>query len=183
MEELDGHMVEQAFAGDGPAFSRVVERYQGPVYGLCVRMLRGSEGEDAAQETFLRAFVHRERFEPGRPVLPWLLAIARRLCLDRIRKRKPELDGEMDQRAASSESINAEDRLIASEQVARLQDRLSSMEAGQREAIVLFHLEGLSYREIANVLEVPMGTVMTWLHRGRRELRCALETEPKQEAS
>jgi RNA polymerase sigma-70 factor, ECF subfamily len=177
MDELDDNTVERAFGGDAGAFSRVVVRYQGPVLGLCVRMLRGAEGEDAAQETFLRAFVHRERFERGRPVLPWLLAIAHRLCLDRIRKHKPDLDPEIGERSAAAEASDAEQRLIASEQVARLQGRLSAMDERQREAILLFHLEGLSYREIADVLAVPLGTVMTWLHRGRSELRRALESE------
>ena len=65
-----------------------MERFHRPVYRFCWRLLRSSDAEDLVQDTFVRAFVHFERFDPARPVLPWLIAIARRLCLDLLRRRR-----------------------------------------------------------------------------------------------
>ena len=69
-------------------FDELVLRFRRSVYRFCWRLLRSPDAEDLAQDTFVRAFVHFERFDPERPVLPWLIAIARRLCLDVLRRRK-----------------------------------------------------------------------------------------------
>ena len=84
--ELD--LARRARRGDLAAFDQLVLRFQRPVFRLCWRMVRSSNAEDLAQETFVRAFVHFDRFDPERPLLPWLLAIARRLCLDLLRREK-----------------------------------------------------------------------------------------------
>jgi RNA polymerase sigma-70 factor (ECF subfamily) len=156
------------------AFEALVLRFQRPVVGLCWRMVRGSAAEDLAQETFVRAFVHFERFDPERPLLPWLLAIARRLCLDLLRRER------LGPTAAEVPAIvdpapDPERQAAVNETLSRLEAALSGLDEGPREAIVLFHLEGLSYRDIAAALEVPMGTVMTWLHRGRARIKTLLE--------
>jgi RNA polymerase sigma-70 factor (ECF subfamily) len=125
----------------------------------------------------VRAFVHFERFDPERPVLPWLIAIARRLCLDLLRRRKV---------MASAETIlvtgppapGPDGEASMREQLSRLDRALADLADGPREAIILFHIEDMSYRDIAAALEVPMGTVMTWLHRGRAQLKRALEGAP-----
>jgi RNA polymerase sigma-70 factor, ECF subfamily len=152
-----------------------VLRFQRPVHRLCWRMLRSSTAEDLAQETFARAFVHFERFDPRRPLLPWLLAIARRLCLDVLRREKlmPTL-GEIP--ATIDPGPGPERRASVNEELTRLQAALADLDEGPREAIVLFHLEGMSYRDIAAALEVPIGTVMTWLHRGRARIKQTFET-------
>ncbi len=125
----------------------------------------------------MRAFVHFERFDPQRPVLPWLIAIARRLCLDLLRRRKVMATAEAVPLTTPSppgpESVAA-----VREQFSRLDRALADLDEGPREAIILFHIEDMSYRDIAAALEVPMGTVMTWLHRGRAQLKRALEGEP-----
>ena len=170
----DRDMAMRARAGDGQAFAEVVRRYQGPVYGLCRRLLGPPDAEDAAQETFVRAFVHRERFDPDRPLLPWLFTIARRQCIDRRRKHQPELGVELELEADPDPRSNAEAVVVARQEMEGLAQALAGLPAGQREAVVLFHVEGLSYEQIATVLEVPPGTVMTWLHRGRGRLKQAL---------
>jgi len=172
-------LVARAFAGDSRAFEAIVVRFEGPVLSLARRYL-GSEAdaEDAAQEAFVRAFVHRDRFDPARPVLPWLLTVARYLCLDRLRrdKREPLADAEPD--ACVFEGANAEDALGARERLSRLRGALDALPEGQREVVAMFHLDGLAYREIAEALDVPIGTVMTWLHRGRARLREMVLAEP-----
>jgi len=173
--ELD--LARRARRGDAGAFDELVRRFQRPVFRFCWRLVRSADAEDLAQDTFVRAFVHFERFDPERPVLPWLIAIARRLCLDLLRRRavaarlhtlpvdRPPMPG-------------PESEAAIREQLGRLDQALADLGDGPRAAIILFHIEQMSYRNIAAALEVPMGTVMTWLHRGRAELKQALEGAP-----
>lgn len=166
-------LAERARTGDSDAFAAIVTRYQGPVLRACSRYLGSTDAQDAAQEAFVRAFVHRESFDPSRPLLPWLLVIARRLCLDRLRKKTPELDSEPEAHADSQP--DAESSAAAREEIALLRRGLADLPEGPREAVVRYHLEGMSYEQIASSLEVPLGTVMTWLHRGRARLRSAID--------
>jgi len=173
--ELD--LARRARRGDAVAFEQLVLRFHRPVLRFCWRLLRSSEAEDLAQDTFVRAFVHFERFDPERPVLPWLIAIARRLCLDVLRRRKVSA-------MADALPLNPppkptpESEAAVREELSRLDRALADLDDGPKEAVILFHIEGLSYRDIAAALEVPMGTVMTWLYRGRAQLKQALEGAP-----
>ena len=169
--EDERELAVRARDGDSGAFSEIVRRYQGPIFGLCRRYLRGPEAEDAAQETFVRAFVHREKFDPARPLMPWLCTIARRLCLDKLRKKTPDLDDTLETHAGDHGAESPEGAAAAREEIGRLQKALADLPEGQREAIVRYHIDGMSYQEIATSLEVPVGTIMTWLHRGRAKLR------------
>ena len=137
-------------------------------------MLHSADAEDVAQDTFVRAFVHFEEFDSSRPVLPWLVAIARRLCLDLLRRRKV-MAGIETVPLAGPPAPSPEGEASLREQFSRLDRALADLGEGPRAAILLFHIEGMSYRDIAAALEVPMGTVMTWLHRGRTELRKMME--------
>ena len=172
--ELD--LARRARRGDAAAFDELVLRFQRPVLRFCWRLVR-SDAEDLAQDTFVRAFVHFERFDPERPVLPWLIAIARRLCLDVLRRRKVSTRLET-MPAGEPPTPSPEGEASFREQLSRLDQALADLDEGPREAIMLFHMEELSYRDIAAALEVPMGTVMTWLHRGRAQLKRALDSVP-----
>jgi RNA polymerase sigma-70 factor (ECF subfamily) len=165
----------RAATGESGAFAEIVRRYQNPIYRICSRYLSSTDAEDAAQETFVRAFVHRERFDPDRPLLPWLMTIAKRICIDRVRKHKPELDEEIERAPDRDPAANAEQTASTREELRRLQSALAQLPEGQREALVLFHMEGMPYKDIATTLDVPVGTVMTWLHRGRTRLQTMLE--------
>jgi len=170
-------LARRARRGDAAAFDDLVRRFHRPVYRFCWRLLRSADAEDLAQDTFVRAFVHFERFDPERPVLPWLIAIARRLCLDLLRRRKVMARTETTL-VSSPPAPGPEGEASIREQLSRLDRALADLDEGPREAIVLFHIEDMSYRDIAAALEVPMGTVMTWLHRGRAQLKRALEGAP-----
>ena len=170
-------LASRARRGDAAAFDEMVRRFHRPVHRFCWRLLRSPDAEDLAQDTFVRAFVHFERFDPERPVLPWLIAIARRLCLDVLRRRTMMSRVET-MPVTSPPPRGPEGEASLREQLSRLDRALADLDEGPREAIVLFHIEEMSYRDIAAALEVPMGTVMTWLHRGRARLRTALEGAP-----
>jgi RNA polymerase sigma-70 factor (ECF subfamily) len=176
LDERD--LARRAARGEEAAFTEIVRRHQGAVYRLCLRYLSSADAEDAAQEAFVKAFTHRERLDPERPVLPWLLTVARNLSIDRVRRHRSspteaaveDADAHADPRAASAETA-----ALSSERATLLERGLAELPEGQREAVVLFHVEGLPYKDIATALDVPVGTVMTWLHRARGRLRKALE--------
>jgi len=168
-------LARRARRGDAAAFDELVRRFHRPVYRFCWRLLRSPDAEDLAQDTFVRAFVHFERFDPERPLLPWLIAIARRLCLDLFRRRKVKARVET-LPDTGPPAPGPEGEASLREQLSRLERALDDLGEGPRVAIVLFHIEEMSYRDIAAALEVPMGTVMTWLHRGRAQLKRALES-------
>ena len=167
------HLAAAACSGDPTAFSALVSRYGRPIYSVCRRYLGPEDAEDAAQETFVRAFVHIGNFDPERPLMPWLVTIARRLCIDALRKRRPSPQGAMAQETSPASDL--ESLVSAKEEIGILKQGLSELPEGPREAVWLYHFEGMAYRDIAQALEVPQGTVMTWLHRGRNRLRELVE--------
>jgi RNA polymerase sigma-70 factor (ECF subfamily) len=170
MSDDEQRVVERAIHGDRVAFNALVQRHHGAVYRFACRYSR-QDAADITQETFMRAFVHRERFELGRPVLPWLFTIARRLCIDGERKLRPIASDTLD---PAEPRADAEESLGSREQLALLRKAHAALAEGPREAVALYHWENMSYDEIATTLGVPIGTVMTWLHRGRAQLRKAL---------
>lgn len=177
-----------AASGDRAAFSRLVEKHKNSVFGLCYRLLGTTdESRDAAQEAFVRAFTGIRDFDPRQPFAAWVLRIARNHCIDLLRRRRPTLalagqgsrsdDGPEpgvaqelpDNFAQSGEQVTQE------REAQRDLDRaIAALPERYREVIALFHVQHRSYAEIAGTLGVPMGTVMTWLHRARKELKAQL---------
>jgi RNA polymerase sigma-70 factor (ECF subfamily) len=177
----DVALARAAAAGDRQAFARLVDLSKRPVFGLCLRLLQDQEeARDAAQESFVRAWSALASFDARQPFAPWLLRIARNHCIDLIRRRLPqarklELDAEREDGERTDLPDGAApraDEQLEQAQVARtLDDAVGRLPERYREVIHLFHVEQLSYKEIASTLEVPIGTVMTWLHRARAQLR------------
>ena len=172
-DDVDARIVEAAFNGDNRAFEQIVVRYEQPIYHLCVRYVgEGADAEDAAQDAFVKAFMHREKFDVNRPLLPWLMTIARRLCIDRLRRQKrANIVPAVDTDTMQSDERDADERIHEKKMLEILASSLEALPEGQRETVVLYHVDGLAYKEIAGVLDVPVGTVMTWLHRGRAKLQ------------
>jgi RNA polymerase sigma-70 factor (ECF subfamily) len=191
---------EAAFAlaaarGDRQAFGRLVDLHKRAVHGLCLRLLRDPEdARDAAQETFARAYAALKTFDPAQPFAPWVLRIARNHCLDALRRRGAEgrpvsLDadpedgqGSFVRELADPDATRADDAIERRQLAGSLSEAVAALPDNYREVVHLFHVDHLSYKEIAATMEVPMGTVMTWLHRARRQLREAL-SEPGAEAT
>jgi RNA polymerase sigma-70 factor, ECF subfamily len=175
-----------AARGDKPAFARLVDLHKRTVYGLCVGLLRDpEEARDAAQEAFTRAWAALRTYDPGQPFGPWVLRIARNHCLDVLRRRLPDPQRvELDARPAGGprpelsdpSAVAADDVLERRERQAFLDGAVAALPRNYREVVHLFHVEHLSYKEIAATLDVPIGTVMTWLHRARARLKEALTT-------
>ncbi len=169
--------VLQAQQGSEEAFTKLVEAYQTHVYNLCYRMLGEPEfAEDAAQETFLRAFQHLHRYDSKRPFATWLLSIAAHYCIDRLRRRKfsmISIDEDEDEggfELPDADAANPESEMVHGEQRARMQGLLKRLDSVDRAAIVLRYWNDCSEAEIAETLHLTVSAVKSRLHRARREL-------------
>ncbi len=173
-----------AARGDKQAFARLVDLHKRAVFGLCVRLLRDhEESRDAAQEAFARAYAALAVYDPSQPFAPWILRIARNHCLDLLRRRLP--DAQRTELAADPEegaprdlpdptALRGDDAIERRQTATALARAVGELPPNYREVIQLFHVEHLSYKEIAATLDVPIGTVMTWLHRARAKLKASL---------
>ncbi len=170
--------VSQAQQGSDEAFTRLVETYQTPVYNLCYRMLGEPEAaEDAAQETFLRAFQHLHRYDRKRPFATWLLSIAAHYCIDRLRRRKFamfSMDEEDDEgnmiELPDPESPDPEAESVKGETRDRIHTMLKNLDDIDRAAIVMRYWYDFSEAEIAESLRLTVSAVKSRLHRARKEL-------------
>lgn len=167
----------QAQQGNDEAFTRLVEQYQTPVFNLCYRMLGEPESaEDAAQESFLRAYQNISRYDRQRPFATWLLSIAAHHCIDRLRRRRfavfsLDAEREEDDRPAELPDRNAadpEEEAIRREEQEGIQAALRGLEATDRAAIVLRYWYDFSEVEIADSLNLTVSAVKSRLHRARK---------------
>jgi RNA polymerase sigma factor (sigma-70 family) len=166
----DPALVEAIRAGDPQATRLLVERYQGIVFGLCRRMLNHRhDAEDVTQETFLRALRAIFGFDSARPLRPWLLEIAANRCRTALalRARRPRLAPV----ATVQDRVDPRPGLADPDGLAgELQQAVDRLRPEYRTVFLLYHEQNLSYEEIAQSLDRPVGTIKTWLHRARAEL-------------
>ncbi|MCM3675938.1 RNA polymerase sigma factor SigW [Peribacillus simplex] len=181
MDALIKERINQVLKGDHNAFGGIVEIYKDKVFQICFRMLGNrQEAEDLAQEAFVRAYVNIRSFNIQMKFSTWLYRIATNLCIDRLRKKKP--DYYLDAEVAGTEGLNMYSQ-IASD-IAKPEEEVESLELQEtiqveimklpekyRSVIVLKYIEELSLKEISEILDLPVGTVKTRIHRGREALR------------
>ncbi len=164
-----------------------LEQLRPLVRAVVARVLRlpasNADVEDCTHETFRRAIEGRERLRDGEPLAPWVLGIARHVALDAGRARQRALkraaprsedDTSPVERVADS-SPGVDQQIERKEVQARVHAALATLNEDQRSALEMFHLKGMAYKEIAAEMSVPIGTVCTWVSRGRRALSQALD--------
>lgn len=181
MEAIVKKRIKQVKKGDQNAFGEIVEIYKNKVYQICYRMLGNRhESEDAAQEAFIRAYININTFNPDLKFSTWLYRIATNLCIDRIRKKKPDyyLDAEVSgtdgltlYSQIPSDTEPPEVEVESLELQETIQKEILKLPEKYRAAIVLKYIEELSLNEISEILDLPLGTVKTRIHRGREALR------------
>jgi RNA polymerase sigma-70 factor (ECF subfamily) len=187
MQPEDLSLVRRSLAGDEGAFRRLVEKYQRAVYNIAWRMVRNEEDAwDLVQEIFLRVYRGLASYDQKRPFSTWLYRVASNLCIDHLRRRRlqtvsihPREEGrERSEDLALADPGPLPDRLHEihrlAERVDALLERLSPM---YRVILHLRYREQLSYEELAEVLEIPLGTVKARLHRAHETLRRLLQGE------
>lgn len=182
-ETTERSLVVRARAGDRRAFGMLVERYMRRCYYVALGLV-GSHDDalDLSQEAFARAYRARRSLDPDRPFYAWLYQIVRRLCFNFLRDRKrrfqrlqeatPWLVEQAGQGAVGADPARDAER---SELRARLEAAIETLSEREREVLVLKEFEGLRYREIAELLGVPIGTVMSRLYTARKNLAASLE--------
>jgi RNA polymerase sigma-70 factor (ECF subfamily) len=164
----DRALVEAIRSGDPDAPGRLIERYQGLIFGLCFRMLgHRHDAEDVMQETFVRALRGFSGFESERPLRPWLLGIAANRCRTALarRGRRPATVAATEEWPDHRVGSAAADDLAG-----ELQRALGRLRPDYRMVFALFHEQNLPYEEISQTMGRPVGTIKTWLHRARAEL-------------
>ncbi len=188
----DDEIVRRAQAGDHDAFRMLVERYQGRAYGLALRVLRDEEqAKDAVQDAFLKVYRSLDRFEGRAGFYTWLYRIVMNQCLDRKRRDKSDREVEWNDESAAgvlnaSESAaspagrdadrEAPDVAIERSEIRQAVARaIDALPEDARRTIQLREIDGLSYKEIADAMGIPKGTVMSRLHYARQRLRELLQ--------
>jgi RNA polymerase sigma-70 factor, ECF subfamily len=185
IHSTDHELVTFARTGSEKAYRELLGRYQRPVFSLIYRMVRDRElAEDLAQETFVKVFNAIDSFNPKYKFSSWIFKIASNLAIDTLRRKQPEtvsLDGSRHARTAeemeasrisvASPDESPEELLEAKELGQEIEAAIGQLRTEYRTAILLRHVEGRPYEEIAEIMEVPLGTVKTYIHRARSELR------------
>jgi RNA polymerase sigma-70 factor (ECF subfamily) len=185
----DAEVVVLAQRGREPAFRELIRRYERPVFSLIYRMVRDSTtAEDLAQDAFIKVLNHLDKYRPEFKFSSWLFKIANNVAIDHLRRRQIDtisMDGSPHATSASEiEATSIEladqgesplDALAARELGASIEQAIGQLRPEYRNCIMLRHVEGRSYEEIAATLDLPLGTVKTYIHRARHQLREALE--------
>jgi len=167
--------VAKARGGNAFAFEEIVRRYQRRVYAVAMRVVRRHDvADDVTQEAFLRAYQALGRFDTGRPFGPWICRIAANLAVNHVRSpraREDELPEDLHDATSGEAPI---DGLLEREAQEVLEQAMGRLPAEQRAVFVLRTAEELSYKEIAEALDISIGTVMSRLSRAREKLRVTL---------
>lgn len=180
--EADVELLTAVMTGDGTAYRGLVEKYQGRVYSMVYGMVRNREdARDITQEAFVKAYRSLSTFRLESSFYTWLYRIAMNLSIDFVRKRRRRETGGFDDGIATRDGdgaiaeIHHEDgpsrQLERKELFGRIMDAMEKLPEDQRQVILLRELEGLQYKEIADVMGVPEGTVMSRLFYARKKLQ------------
>lgn len=171
--ESDENLIERTLNGDLLAFEALVERHRAIVFRVAARIVGLDEAEDVSQDTFMRAFHRLDQYRGTAPFRTWLLQIAQNTALNalaRARRRPTEPADEAPEIPDPDPQLQPVTQLERSERRHRLELKLRLLRAEYRSLLILRDLEGFSYGEIADVLEMPLGSVKGRLHRARDEL-------------
>jgi RNA polymerase sigma-70 factor (ECF subfamily) len=181
----DPELVALTLKGEERAFRELVDRYRARIYTFVLRIVKDrEEAGDIAQEAFIKVYSSLRSYDPSRNFSSWLFKIAQNIAIDYLRKRRPEeisLDatfetgrGEVSLQIPSREL--EPDRGIESMEIHEaIEIAVADLGAIPRSAVLLRHVEGKSYEEIAEILGIPLGTVKTHIFRARRLLRAKLK--------
>ncbi len=177
----DVRLIEVTRAGDAAAFGQLVQKYQDRLYNTLAHQLGSAEdARDVLQDAFVQAFLKLDSFRGGSRFYTWLYRIALNLAISHRRRSKPtaSLDKTRDEtgQEPADRDCPPEGRLVQQETVDQVQQALGELEDEFRQVLVLREMDGCSYEAIAEMLDLPVGTVRSRLHRARMQLREKLRT-------
>ena len=169
-------LIKLACAGDEDAFGRIVNLYRHNVIRYCARMI-GSSAEDIAQEVFIKLYLALDRFDASKPLAPFLFRIAHNHCIDMLKKKDikttpidagPAQKHELQFR---DERPNPEEMMEKAELHNAVNRAMAAIPVLYRSPLIMWHVEGICYEEIAEIMELPLGTIKAQIHRGRKMLQ------------
>lgn len=176
LEVNDAELVSRAQSGDRNAFSELVRNHARGVMNVVYRMCGDALiAEDAAQETFIRAWQNLSSYRPQTPLRSWLYRIAFNAGMDMLRKEKRILPNDIEEMQLADERPGPEFLVSQRERTVLVQQAVLSLPDASRAVVVLREYEGMSYHEIAEALDIPIGTVMSRLNYARKALKEKLE--------
>jgi RNA polymerase sigma-70 factor (ECF subfamily) len=174
----DADLAQAVCGGDRSVFAVLMERYLPDVYAVAVRVLcNAAEAEDLAQDTFVRAFERLNQYRRAYAFKNWLLKIATNLAINRLRSRRRQRH----LHARVAEEYRPPDDAVDCPSRYEWDYWLAQLDEKSRTAIVLFHFHEMSYAEVAQTLGVPLNTVRTYIHRGRKRLRKLMTNDATRE--
>jgi RNA polymerase sigma-70 factor (ECF subfamily) len=181
----DRELAERACSGFEGAYRELLRRYERPVFSLVFRVVRDrSTAEDLSQEAFVRAFQAIGTYDPSYKFSSWIFKIANNLTIDHLRRRKldtvsiegsPHADTpEAQERSRIHLEATGEnpERFTENRELGgHIEQAIAKLRPEYRTAVLLRHVEGYGYEEVAEIMEVPLGTAKTFIHRGRLQLK------------
>ncbi len=171
MQDIDIHWVIKAQQGDPNSFTQIITQFEKPVYNLCYRMLGNAEdAEDAAQETFLRAYKSMKKYDRTRPFGTWLLSIAAHYCIDQIRKRRYPVVSIEDLPVPDlpDHAPGMDSKMELKEGQTQVRALLKTLDPVDRAAIIMYYWYDMSYDEICESLNMTNSALKSRLHRSRK---------------
>jgi len=185
VNELETRLARLSLKGDQQAFAELVGLYQDKLFYMAFRMLNNrQEAEDVVQETFLRVYKNLDRFDETMKFSTWIYRIATNLCIDRLRKRKPvySLDADSPEHEGldgysmiPSDNRTPESEMLMTETQRIIHQAIESLPPKYKTVMTLRYLQDMSLQEVGDVLDMPVTTIKTRVHRGREFLRKKLE--------
>lgn len=169
-------MIAAARAGDPAAQAWLIRRWTPPIHRFALRMLADEQdARDATQDCLVKVLRNLDRYDPSRKFSTWVFGIARNTCIDEHRRRRRRAWDEPGD--LPSEDPTPLQEISRAQRAERLQNALDDLPPMYREVLVLYHFEHLKYQEIADILEIPIGTVMNRIFRARKKLRAVYDAE------
>lgn len=176
----DSQLIADALSGQSAAFGQLVQRYQDRLYNTMLHVVGSSEdARDVVQDAFVQAFVKLETFQQSAAFYTWLYRIAFNMAMSRLRRKKPTVSVEQARESTGLDPIDPQDPpespMEKDEQIAQIRAAIDRLGDDHRQVLVLREIDGRSYDEISEILDLPVGTVRSRLHRARMELRDQLK--------
>ncbi|SDY60384.1 RNA polymerase sigma factor [Tindallia californiensis] len=172
----DDQIVKKILQGETVFFEELVSRYRKPVFSICYRMVRQrEESEDLAQEVFVKAYRHLKQYNPERKFSSWILKIATNTTIDALRKKRLETIPLEEEIETHREDASAEKTFLQQEASQEIETAIDRLPQEYRIVVLLYHQQGKSYQDIAEILDIPLSMVKNRLFRARKILKTELK--------
>jgi RNA polymerase sigma-70 factor (ECF subfamily) len=167
---IDKDILIRARAGDLEAFEYILSFYEKDIYNYCLKILRNSHNAtDVTQDTFIKVYTHRKNIDPEKNIKTWIFTIATNTAYDFLRAKKRKKEISLDEEGETISSLEAyypKEGIVSD-----VEKALEKIKPEYKKTLLLFYQQGFQYQEIADILEMPINTVKTYISRGKEQLK------------